>query len=116
MTATTRRSWLAGALALGLAGAAQAQQIDINGVFRAEGRYVNGTAYVGSAIVSETNGNVQISWTLDGQSYSGTGVRQGQIVAVNGGQPDPIVYVIMANGAMHGTWANGTALERLIPQ
>ena len=112
----TRRAWLAGVMAVGLVGTAQAQQVDINGIFRAECRYPNGKAYVGSAIVSEANGTARISWAIDGQDYAGTGVRQGQVVAVDWGQPDPIVYVVMANGSLHGTWASGRALERLIRQ
>ncbi len=115
-TRLSRRAWITGAIAVGLVGAAKAQQVDINGAYRAEGRYPDGTPYAGRAILSEANGTVRVSWIIDGQSYAGTGVRQGQVVAVDWGQPEPIVYVVMANGSLHGTWADGLALERLIRQ
>lgn len=113
----SRRALIAGLGAFVLtAGTAMAQQVNINGLYQAQGRNPDGSAYSGTAVVAEINGSVQINWTVGAQSYAGTGVRDGQIVVVNWGQPAPVIYVVMANGELHGTWQNGTALERLVRQ
>ncbi|MEW9921003.1 hypothetical protein AB2B41_15430 [Marimonas sp. MJW-29] len=112
----SRRAWLSIAAALMACGPLAAQQIDISGTYRAEGRNPNGSAYTGSAVVSEINGIVQVQWTVGSQSYAGTGRRDGQVVVVNWGQPAPVIYVVMSNGDLYGTWENGTALERLLRQ
>ncbi|MEP5728399.1 MAG: hypothetical protein ABJL67_03385 [Sulfitobacter sp.] len=95
---------------------AMAQHVDINGSYQAQGRNPDGSAYAGSAIVSEINGNVQVNWTVGSQQYAGNGRRDGQVVVINWGQPAPVIYVVMSNGDLYGTWENGTALERLVRQ
>ena len=35
---------------------------------------------------------------------------------VEWGSDYPVYYLILPSGELHGTWANGTALERLIPR
>ena len=69
-----------------------------------------------TAVVGQQGSAVQINWTVGNQSYSGSGIRDGQVVVINWGQTDPVVYVVMTNGELHGTWNRGTALERLLPQ
>ena len=99
----TRRRMLSVTGAVLLAGPALAQQISISGVYQAQGRNPDGSAYTGQAVVSETNGTVQVNWTVGNQQYSGTGVRDGQLVVVNWGQPAPVIYVVMSNGDLYGT-------------
>lgn len=114
MVKTTRRAMLAGIIGLASVSSALAQGININGIYDAQGRNPDGSVYTGTAIVAELNNAVQVSWTVGVQNYTGTGVRDGQVVVVNWGQPAPVVYVVMPNGELHGTWASGTALERLV--
>lgn len=111
-----RRSMIGLLAAATLAGPLLAQQVGITGTYRAEGRNPDGSAYTGSAVVAETNGAVQITWTVGNQTYSGSGARTGQVVVVNWGQPAPVIYVVMSSGDLYGTWQNGTALERLVRQ
>jgi hypothetical protein len=112
----SRRVWLAAGVCFACVPAVDAQNVDINGFYQAQGRNPDGSAYAGTAVVAEVNGSVQINWTVGTQSYAGTGSREGQVVVVNWGQPAPVVYVVMANGDLYGTWQNGTALERLVRQ
>ncbi|MFC6637132.1 hypothetical protein GV827_16245 [Sulfitobacter sp. JBTF-M27] len=112
----TRRVMLGAFGALLLAAPLPAQQVSISGLYEAQGRNPDGSAYTGQAVISEANGAVQVNWTVGNQSYSGTGVRDGQVVVVNWGQPAPVIYVVMSNGDLYGTWENGTALERLVRQ
>lgn len=114
--ALSRRRLLGiGMMAL-LATPVAAQQSNINGVYEAQGRNPDGSSYTGQAIVAEKGGSVQINWTVGQQTYAGSGHRDGQVVVVNWGQPAPVIYVVMSNGDLYGTWANGTALERLVRQ
>ncbi len=108
-----RRVMLTGLALLAFPVSGSAQTADISGVYLAEGRNPDGTAYHGTAVLAEREGAVQINWTMNSKSYSGTGRRDGQVVVVDWGQGSPVVYVIMPGGALHGTWADGTALERL---
>lgn len=82
------RRTLIGCLAAALiAGPAFAQQIDINGVYDAQGRNPDGSAYSGQATVAEQSGAVEINWIVGNQHYKGTRVRDGQVVMVNFGVP-----------------------------
>ena len=40
-------------------------------------------------------------------------MRTWQVLMINWGQSTPVVYVVMPGGELHGTWAGGTALEKL---
>lgn len=108
----TRRAWISGAVFAVMALPALAQGVAISGFYNAEGRNPDGSPYAGKAVISEQNGSVQITWTMGNQSYSGTGVRNGQVVEINWGQPDPVIYVVLANGNLHGTWQNGRTAGR----
>lgn len=111
----SRRAAIAGLTAgiAVLAGPGAAQSV--SGTYRAEGRNPDGSAYHGAVSIRETGGNVYVSWSVAGRSYEGTGVRNGDVVWVDWGDRYPVIYVRMPSGELHGTWANGRALERLIP-
>lgn len=113
----TRRLFAAAALAT-LATAAPAhdtQIIQIAGQYTAEGRFADGRAYSGNAEIFQYGSEIEVFWSIGGRTYQGRGNVQGRIVTVNWGAATPIIYVI--NGPqLHGTWDNGTALERLIPR
>lgn len=55
------------------------------------------------------------AWRIGNETYSGEGLIDGRIVAVNWGAETPVVYVVMPDGDLHGTWDDGYALERLSP-
>lgn len=107
-----RRSLILSGLALALAGPASAQS-GLAGTYTAEGRNPDGSGYKGTVQITEANGAVSLFWTVGSQNYSGTGRMVGRILTINWGASDPVVYVLMPNGALHGTWANGLGLERL---
>lgn len=88
---------------------------DLSGAYRAEGRNPDGSTYTGSVRIDEDGSAIRVHWTVGATSYDGLGFRDGRVLVVDWGEQDPVVYVVMTNGALHGTWADGTALERLIP-
>lgn len=115
----SRRSAIAGAAAFaaGLCALpAMAQTVNLSGIYRAEGRNPDGSAYTGRVVIGQQDNAVQINWTVGNQAYAGSGILDGQVLMINWGQPTPVVYVVMPNGALHGTWNDGTGLERLLPQ
>jgi len=89
--------------------------INIAGNYDAEGRYPNGSAYSGQVRISQQGTDVSINWQIGSDSYSGSGLIDGRVVAVDWGSQTPIVYVVMPDGELHGTWDDGRALERLTP-
>lgn len=110
----SRRAVLSGLTAFALF-AVPASAQDVSGVYRAEGRNPDGSAYSGTVQIQDNGGTVDMQWQIAGQSYSGSGSRNGDVIWVNWGQTHPVVYVRMPSGELHGTWGNGGALERLIP-
>ncbi|MDM8166900.1 hypothetical protein [Roseovarius sp.] len=112
-----RRLFTAAALAA-LATAATAhdsQILQIAGQYTAQGRYPDGRAYAGVVEIIQQGSEVEIYWSIDGQSYQGRGNVQGRIVTVNWGAATPIIYLVTGR-ELHGTWDNGTGLERLMPR
>ena len=87
----------------------------VSGQYRAEGRNPDGSSYSGTVQIRENKGGVQINWQVGSQSYKGSGTRNGDVIWVDWGDTYPVVYVRMPSGELHGTWANGRGLERLIP-
>ena len=109
-----RRAALAGLAAGMVTLAAPVAAQSIAGNYQAEGRNPDGSAYRGVVTIREEGTTVYIAWRVGNQSYNGTGTRNGDVIWVNWGSDHPVVYVRMPSGQLHGTWANGTALERLI--
>lgn len=96
--------------------AAQNGQIPtIGGTYDAAGRNTNGGIYTGTVTISQNGKDVDVEWTIGSQNYSGTGTLECRVLTVDWGGDFPSVYVVMGEH-LHGTWDNGAALERLIPQ
>lgn len=109
-----RRFFLAALAALTIPSGATAQTGNISGVYQAQGRNPDGSSYTGTVTVQESAGGaVSFAWVVGGRHYSGAGQRSGAVVTVDWGSSSPVIYVLMSNGALHGTWADGYALERL---
>ena len=80
------------------------------------GRNLDGAAYEGSAEVRDDGETVTIFWNTTIGKYSGQGVREGKTLLIDWGSDYLIVYTIMSDGELHGTWADGYALDRLTPR
>lgn len=85
----------------------------VAGRYTAFGRNPDGSSYEGRCDVIQQGSIVEFAWTIDGDSTAGDGVVEGRVVTVDWGDDTPVVYVIMPDGELHGTWADGTALEKL---
>lgn len=110
-----RRAVILGGLAAATMVAQPGFAQNVSGQYRAEGRNADGSTYSGIVQIADTGSSVAVNWQVGNQAYQGTGYRSGDVIWIDWGDTYPIVYVRMPSGELHGTWANGRALERLIP-
>ena len=105
---------LAGALAAVLAVPAFAQ--DLAGSYMAQGRNPDGSTYSGTVELTEIGRAYRLDWKIGQQSYTGIGIRDRRVLQIDWDSQAPVVYVMMPDGSLHGTWADGLALEKLTPR
>lgn len=109
----TRRAAVAALSATLALAATHVSAQSIGGNYTAEGRNPDGSTYTGKVQITEMGTAVGVAWQVGSQGYTGSGIREGRVLTVNWGAKHPVVYVVMPNGELHGTWDNGRALERL---
>lgn len=111
-----RRLFLAALPALAAANPARAQFFasDVSGDYQARGRNPDGSPYKGAVRITQSGDEVAVKWRVGASTYSGTGTRAGRVVEVDWGDKHPVYYVVMGDGELHGTWADGEGLEKLV--
>jgi len=118
MSTYTRRNAILGGMAAAALtvtaafGQSSAEQ-NLTGSYASNGLNSDGTPYQGTAAIVEKDNEITLTWSIGGQTYQGQGVRQGLVVVIDWGSTHPIVYVVMPNGNLHGTWDDGRALDKL---
>lgn len=110
----TRRILIASLAVLSLSAPALAQSI--TGTYSADGRNPDGSSYSGTVWIDPAGKGYAFRWQIGNQSYSGTGSQRGDVVTVDWGDTHPVYYLVMPDGELHGTWADGRALEKLTPR
>ncbi|MBS8226141.1 LIC10280 family protein [Vannielia litorea] len=75
----------------------------------------DGSRYEGTVEMVENANTISMTWQVAGSNYAGAGTVEGKLITVRWGDPTPVYYVITPSGELHGTWAGGTALEKLTP-
>ncbi|WP_136439471.1 hypothetical protein [Pacificoceanicola onchidii] len=90
---------------------------DLTGQYTVAGRNADGSTYTGTLALSQDGMTVAADWLVGGTAYSGYGPLEGRVLTINWapGQP-PVIYVTMSDGTLHGTWADGLALEKATPK
>lgn len=90
---------------------------DISGTYGVEGRNPDGSAYSGTLVLTASGPRYVGEWTIAGQTFRGSGTLDGRILTLQWAEgADPVIYVLMPDGELHGTWADGRGLDRLEPQ
>ena len=87
----------------------------VAGTYELRGLNFDGTEYYGQARLEQQGATVRVFWRVSRETYTGEGRIDGRVLTVDWGAEDPIVYVLMPDGELHGTWADGRALEKLSP-
>ncbi|WP_299664873.1 hypothetical protein [uncultured Ruegeria sp.] len=88
----------------------------IAGTYSVQGRNTDGHPYQGFAHVMQDGSSVNIQWAIGEEIVIGNGAIDGKIVTVEWNAEFPVVYVVAVDGELHGTWADGLALDKLTPQ
>jgi hypothetical protein len=109
-----RRIFFASLAALAFAAPAMAQSI--LGTYTADGRNPDGSSYSGTVWIEPVGKGYTFRWQIGSQSYAGSGTQSGDVVTVNWGDTHPVFYLVMPDGELHGTWADGLGLEKLTPR
>ncbi len=91
-------------------------QRPIAGSYTAAGLNADGSKYSGTTEIVEQGDAVEFTWLVQGDTMRGSGTREGRVVTVDWGAATPVIYVIMPDGTLHGTWDDGAALEKLTPR
>ena len=104
LTATTPAAWAQGG-----------KTADVSGSYTAQGMNPDGSKYNGTVQITQQGTAVDMYWSIAGQTYGGTGQLDGRVLTVDWGDQTPVVYVLMGR-ELHGTWSDGTALEKLTPR
>jgi len=89
--------------------------INVAGIYYAEGRNPDGSTYSGQVRIDQQGTTINVAWQIGGDNYTGRGLIEGRVVAIDWGSETPVVYIVMPDGELHGTWDDGRALERLTP-
>ncbi|MCL6286168.1 hypothetical protein M3P21_21990 [Ruegeria sp. 2012CJ41-6] len=93
-----------------------AAERSISGTYSIQGRNVEGQIYQGVANIAQEGSFVNFEWRIGTQVINGAGSVDGRVVTVDWGSDSPVMYVLMSDGELHGTWADGLALDKLTPQ
>ena len=111
---------IASAVLLPLTATAQARKDaparEIAGSYSADGMNADGSRYAGAVEITQTGKTIQVAWSIAGDTYAGTGTLEGRVLTVDWGSATPVIYVVMDDGELHGTWGDGSALEKLTPR
>ena len=90
--------------------------LGVDGQYRARGINADGTIYEGDVWITQQSDVIEMTWEVQGDTFRGQGVIEGRVVTVDWGSDTPVIYVVMADGELHGTWDDGRALEKLTPR
>jgi hypothetical protein len=107
-TATDRLELFAGAAA----GAAPAP----GGRYRVSGRNPSGTRYSGTVSIVPRSGRYDLEWRVGATSYRGSGTLERNLLTVDWGSTQPIVYALSEDGMLKGLWSGGQGEDVLIPE
>ena len=86
------------------------------GNYRVQGTNPNGSLYQGTLTIERSGPLYQVQWKIGKDTYEGQGPLNGSTLTVDWGQSDPVIYQVMNDGTLEGTWAKGTGKESLIPE
>jgi len=93
-----------------------AQAATISGSYSVSGTNPDASTYTGTVVVSQLGGNqYRFDWSVANQTFTGTGVLNGNVISVDWGQDSPVIYQVGPTGVLNGTWSNGRATEVLTP-
>ncbi|MBN1799757.1 MAG: hypothetical protein JW822_14365 [Spirochaetales bacterium] len=87
--------------------------VDVKGTYQVQGTNPDGSVYRGTVTVTRSGSGYNFQWSV-GESYSGTGTMNQEMLTVDWGDDYPVIYEVREGGnVLIGIWANGKATEVL---
>ncbi len=86
------------------------------GRYSVSGRNPNGSRYSGTVSIVRQAGRYQMEWRVGSSSYRGTGTLEGNLLTVDWGSSQPIIYALGEDGVLRGLWSGGQAEDVLTPE
>lgn len=87
---------------------------NLEGTYAVDGRNTDGSRYSGRVFITVEGDMAHFRWEIANQTYGGQGTLNGNVLTVDWGAKDPVVYQVNPDGSMDGVWAGGRASERLV--
>ncbi len=91
----------------------------LGGTYAVQGTSPEGGTYEGNVTISgDAASGFHVVWTIGSDTYEGTGKLSGNILTVDWGQVEPVVYKVSRDGAtLSGKWGKrGRGREKLSRQ
>ena len=86
------------------------------GSYRVQGTNPNGSPYRGTLTIERSGSLYLFQWKIGQDTFQGQGTLNGRMLTIDWGSPDPIIYQVMNDGTLEGTWAKGQGKESVIPE
>ena len=86
------------------------------GRYSVSGRNPNGSRYSGTVSIVRRAGRYEMEWRVGSSSYRGTGALEGNLLTVDWGSSQPIIYALGENGVLSGLWSGGQGEDVLTPE
>ena len=75
------------------------------GNYRVQGTNPDGSPYRGTLTIERSGPLYLVRWKIGKDTYEGQGTLNGTTLTIDWGQPDPVIYQVMNDGTLEGTWA-----------
>jgi len=86
------------------------------GSYRVQGTNPNGSPYRGTLSIERSGSLYLFRWQIGKDTFQGQGTLNDRTLTIDWGSPDPIIYQVMNDGTLEGTWAKGQGKENVIPE
>jgi uncharacterized caspase-like protein len=85
------------------------------GRYTVNGRNPNGSRYSGTVSIARRAGRFELDWRVGSSSYRGTGTLENNLLTVDWGSTQPLVYALSEDGTLRGLWSGGQGEDVLTP-
>lgn len=107
-------SWLFGLFVVLVSENNNVVQLDIVGKYVVCGINLDGMCYFGWVEIIVKDGMVMIWWIIGGEMFMGLGFFNGNILIIDWGEVELVVYQIGDDGVLCGMWSGGKVIDVLI--
>jgi hypothetical protein len=86
------------------------------GRYSVTGRNPNGSRYSGTVSIARRAERYEMEWRVGSSSYRGSGTLEGNLLTVDWGVSQPIIYALGEDGVLRGLWSGGQGEDVLTPE